>query len=661
MIPGHIRAQPRDPKRVHVALRTSASSYLPGQFVTVTVQSSRDFMGFLLQARSLEGPGVGARTGARSTGVAPQLVGGSWTLTPPGTHTLRCLSEDDTLTHSDKQLKRNLSFVWRAPEGPMGDIRFYITVVQSYFVYWAGIESAVVLDGSRRPWTRSNISVVDGGNSALQEDEVTALPAHKASNKQTKQTASHAITLGPVSRPVSETNHLTNQVGNERKNRAIILGSNQNTTKGSENETYRTSGSVSGEAEEAGTDTGSSKDPKSSLQLTNHVPTTTAIPSTKHGFHDANLSRSTSQNPRETIQDQTRSVKFVTQSSSSQPWRTSESHTSLIKDEKGRQSVPRTQNLHLKPSLHSQTSSTKPLLHSQTGPSHIFPFFQEPSSMSRTSLSFILPSKTPTLQSFVKTQTTPPLSQAYSLSIHVFPIKPMNSLPQPENSPSGPKTRSRKTSPHQLRGSAPLSTTSPHPEPSPAPRRSLYDPLTSSTPIPSKQLTLGQRLPIQNHIESSDTEPNLKLQTPRTVVHPNPERHPNLDPNFDLNFGHMLKPNIPKTDTKPKPPSKPPDTPDKEGKYPDINARHSAWELGMLLGCSAGLGMVLVVGVRYMCRQACGKQTEVTLNDRETEYGRGERGLLHVQECGDLVRVRRIRENSFVLLAEYDVLPSPGD
>lgn len=81
----------------------------------------------------------------------------------------------------------------------------------------------------------------------------------------------------------------------------------------------------------------------------------------------------------------------------------------------------------------------------------------------------------------------------------------------------------------------------------------------------------------------------------------------------------------------------------------------------MLLGCSAGLGMVLVVGVRYMYRQACGKQTEVTLNDREREYERGERGLIHVQECGDLVRVRRIRENSFVLLAEYDILAKPGD
>lgn len=81
----------------------------------------------------------------------------------------------------------------------------------------------------------------------------------------------------------------------------------------------------------------------------------------------------------------------------------------------------------------------------------------------------------------------------------------------------------------------------------------------------------------------------------------------------------------------------------------------------MLLGCSAGLGMVLVVGLRYMYRQACGKQTEMTLNDREREYGRGERGLIHVQECGDLVRVRRIRENSFVLLAEYDILASPGN
>lgn len=84
-------------------------------------------MGFLLQARSVAGArglgvGTGAKAGSKREG--PVLAGGSWALTSPGTHTLRCLSEGDTLTHSDKQLKRNLSFVWRAPDEPMGDIQF---------------------------------------------------------------------------------------------------------------------------------------------------------------------------------------------------------------------------------------------------------------------------------------------------------------------------------------------------------------------------------------------------------------------------------------------------------------------------------------------------------------------------------------------------------
>ncbi|GAA6228376.1 reelin domain-containing protein 1 [Lates japonicus] len=205
-------------------------------------------------------------------------------------------------------------------------------------------------------------------------------------------------------------------------------------------------------------------------------------------------------------------------------------------------------------------------------------------------------------------------------------------------------------------------STSPHLGPSPAPLRSLLNPLmSSSSPVPSKKLTPGQSLLIQNRIAPSNPEPKFIPSTQTTVVHSNPKPHPNLDPKFKLNLGHVLKPNPPNTDTKPKHPSNPSGAPDKEGKYPDIIPRHSAWELGMLLGCSAGLGMVLVVGVRYMYRQACGKQTEVTLNDREREYGRGERGMIHVQECGDLVRVRRIRENSFVLLAEYDILASSGD
>ena len=141
------------------------------------------------------------------------------------------------------------------------------------------------------------------------------------------------------------------------------------------------------------------------------------------------------------------------------------------------------------------------------------------------------------------------------------------------------------------------------------------------------------------------------------MVHPNPKPRPNLR----LNPGRELRPNTPNTDNKAKPPSGPAETPDEDRKYPDIVPRHTAWELGMLLGCSAGLGMALVVGVRHLYRKACGRRTDVTLNDREREYGRGERGLIQVEECGDLVRVRKIRENSFVLLTEYDILAAPGN
>lgn len=60
-------------------------------------------------------------------------------------------------------------------------------MVQSYFVYWAGIESAVVRDGSCSPWSGSNTTKADGGSSnfAVQEDIVTVFPR--------KQTRLHAI------------------------------------------------------------------------------------------------------------------------------------------------------------------------------------------------------------------------------------------------------------------------------------------------------------------------------------------------------------------------------------------------------------------------------------------------------------------------------------
>ncbi|KAK7909981.1 hypothetical protein WMY93_014665 [Mugilogobius chulae] len=326
MVPGHVHAHPHDPALSYVTLHTSSTHYLPGHLLTVTVRSSRDFMGFLLQARSVERSGLSSQSQIRGQvqaeqssvgpgGMGSMLLGGAWTLTPPGTHTIRCVSDDDTVTHSDKQLKRNLSFVWRAPDRPMGDVRFFITVVQSYFVYWTGIPSPVLHDGTRSRWR---------GNSMMQDHITTSAPTF---------------------------------------------------------------------AEK------------------------------------------------------------------------------LLIDE---------------------------------------------------------------------------------------------ALPNPSAKPNSA---------------------------------------------------------ISRIFQNTDQKPKVEVKA-------------------------KLPPNI---------------HPDRGGKYPDIIPRHSAWELGMLLGCSAGLGMVLVVGIRYVHRKACGKRTQVTLHDREREYSRGERGLIHVQECGDLVRVRRIRENSFVLLAEYDILATPGD
>ncbi|XP_026154534.1 reelin domain-containing protein 1 [Mastacembelus armatus] len=545
MTPGHISAQPLYLQHSHVTLHTSASSYLPGQLLTVTVRSSRDFMGFLLQARS-------------STRVGPVLVGGSWTFTPPGTHTLHCFSEGDTLTHSDKQLKRNLSFVWRAPDAPMGDIRFYITVVQSYFVYWAGIESAVVHDGSQ-----SNTP-----SFALQGEEVTDLP-----DESTLHLSSSTFT------------------------HSLLTSS-----------------------------------------LVQHNSTT--------ALHPYNGSTQVS------IRPSIMSLLFTHLSSSSM--KTAPAISVL--------SAP--SPISTPPS--SSASSTTPSSNYSTHPSPdplFSPVTLSPSSpfMSSTSITgstFSSPSSStisPVLSSF---STVSPVSSISSSNSPISsPLSSSISTSTPSSFFSPDLSRSTNSS---IPSSSFMSfdSTTPYPGPSPAPRRSLYNPLmSSSSPVSSQRLTAGQRSLIQNHMTSSNPVPNLNPPTPKTAVHTNPEPHPN----FKLNIGHELKPNLPNTKNKPKRPSNLPGTPDKEEKYPDIIPRHSAWELGMLLGSSAGLGMVLVVGVRYMYRQVCRKQTEMTLNDRERDYGRGERGLIHVQECGDLVRVRRIRENSFVLLAEYDILATPGD
>lgn len=76
--------------------------------VAVMVRSSLEFMGFLLQARR----------------VSDHQTAGTFAFIPPRSKLMACFEEADTVTHSDKSPKRNLSFVWKAPAQPVGDIRF---------------------------------------------------------------------------------------------------------------------------------------------------------------------------------------------------------------------------------------------------------------------------------------------------------------------------------------------------------------------------------------------------------------------------------------------------------------------------------------------------------------------------------------------------------
>ncbi|KFO20580.1 hypothetical protein H920_18040 [Fukomys damarensis] len=110
MQPRHMGAQPQRPSTHRISIHAGRSSSSAGDQIPVTVRSSRDFMGFLLQAR----PESDHRTA------------GTFVFLPPGSKLMTCLEESDTVTHSDK-----------------------ISVAQLYFIYWAGIESSAVSEEAR--------------------------------------------------------------------------------------------------------------------------------------------------------------------------------------------------------------------------------------------------------------------------------------------------------------------------------------------------------------------------------------------------------------------------------------------------------------------------------------------------------------------------------
>lgn len=90
-----------------------------------------------------------------------------------------------------------------------------------------------------------------------------------------------------------------------------------------------------------------------------------------------------------------------------------------------------------------------------------------------------------------------------------------------------------------------------------------------------------------------------------------------------------------------------------KGEGPGTGTRLLAAQLGLLLVCTAALGLALAAAVRWGCAQHCHKRAEVSFSQPDPD-------VITVTENGEVMHFRKIRENSFVLVqAEYNwVSPS---
>lgn len=187
------------------------------------------------------------------------------------------------------------------------------------------------------------------------------------------------------------------------------------------------------------------------------------------------------------------------------------------------------------------------------------------------------------------------------------------------------------------------------------------------------------------------TPPPFHQYTHRIIKQPNTQPHssliPSVSPLLDpspaprLSLPESLTPLAPPSPPAPLPPYRHPNQsgppappgistpPATEGGRPRDGGvpKQRASELGLLLGCSAGLGVVLTLALRCLHRRWCRKHSEVCLSERSRQW-EDDHDVIRVQEYGssggggELVQVRRIRQNSLLLLqTEYNLITPPGN
>ncbi|XP_018535158.1 putative ferric-chelate reductase 1 [Lates calcarifer] len=117
-------------------LSTSSATYRPGGHITVTVEvvnnSSTEFQGFLLQARSTQGHTLLWPVG-KFTNINTTLF-----------TALHCKNmENSTVSQASGAKRKKVQLTWEAPSNShYGDIYFSATLVQDYTAFWVQLNSS---------------------------------------------------------------------------------------------------------------------------------------------------------------------------------------------------------------------------------------------------------------------------------------------------------------------------------------------------------------------------------------------------------------------------------------------------------------------------------------------------------------------------------------
>ncbi|KAF4117123.1 putative defense protein [Onychostoma macrolepis] len=106
------------------SVTTDVSNYTQGQVITVTLQANETaFKGFLLQARDETGPV------------------GTFTVMGSDAQLLNCGTEGSAVSHRSNVNKSTIVAQWKAPNTNNADISFRATFVQSFSLFWVGVQS----------------------------------------------------------------------------------------------------------------------------------------------------------------------------------------------------------------------------------------------------------------------------------------------------------------------------------------------------------------------------------------------------------------------------------------------------------------------------------------------------------------------------------------